>query len=210
MVAILARATTPSVVAGYSTFAKSWHRAARGGILPTTCQRYHRSRPRHSGKAHRYKRLLHSIASRQGRIRVSARTAAWIEHTSCTHRIAECRDRSRIVGRKRYSGRCLYRLYQDPRGCQAGSWSRSHWCSKTKAMPDRQRQGFFSRVPKKLSKQGFPQLRDYNTLAKSWHRAPHGSFMLCASFFGHSAVSSSSQSMTLASRPRLSNETGRT
>jgi hypothetical protein len=45
-------------------------------------------------------------------------------------------------------------------------------------MPDRQRQGFFSRVPKKRSKQGFPRLRDYNTFAKSRHRAPHGSFML--------------------------------
>ena len=31
-----------------------------------------------------------------------------------------------------------------------------------------------------------------------------GSFILCASFFGHSTVSSSSQSMSLASRPRFS------
>jgi hypothetical protein len=37
---------------------------------------------------------------------------------------------------------------------------------------------------------------------KSRHRAPHGSFMLCAIFFGHSAVSSSSQSMSFAPRPR--------
>ena len=36
----------------------------------------------------------------------------------------------------------------------------------------------------------------YSTLAKSRHRAPHGSFMLRAIFFGHSAVSSSSQSMS--------------
>jgi hypothetical protein len=40
---------------------------------------------------------------------------AWIravpfeQHTSCTHRIAWCPDRSRIVCRQRYSGRCLYR-----------------------------------------------------------------------------------------------------
>ena len=100
-------------------------------------------------------------ACRQGRrTRVSARAAAWIQHTSCTHPIAGCGDRSRIVGRQRYSGRRPYqvsaRLYQE---CQAVSWSRAHWCSKTKAMPDRQRQGFFSRVPKKLSKQGFPRLR---------------------------------------------------
>ena len=53
---------------------------------------------------------------------------------------------------------------------------------------------------KKAIKARFPQLRDYNTLAKSWHRAPHGSFILCAIFFGHSAVSSSSQSMSLALR----------
>ena len=100
-------------------------------------------------------------ACRQARrTRVSAKAAAWIQHTSCTHPIAGCRERSRIVGRQRYSGRRPYqvsaRLYQE---CQAVSWSRAHWCSKTKAMPDRQRQGFFSRVPKKLSKQDFPQLR---------------------------------------------------
>jgi len=40
-------------------------------------------------------------------------------------------------------------------------------------MPDRQRQGFFSRVPEKLAKQGFPRLRNYNTFAKSRHFAPH-------------------------------------
>jgi hypothetical protein len=28
----------------------------------------------------------------------------------------------------------------------------------------------------------------YTTLGKSGHRAPHGSFILCAIFFGHSAV----------------------
>jgi hypothetical protein len=42
----------------------------------------------------------------------------------------------------------------------------------------------------------------HKTLAKSLHRAPHGSFILSAIFFGHSAVSSSSQSMSFASRPR--------
>lgn len=145
-------------------------------------------------------------ACRQARrTRVSAMAAAWIQHTSCTHPIAGCRERSRIVGRQRYPGRRPYqvsaRLYQE---CQAVSWSRAHWCSKTKAMPDRQRQGFFSRVPKKLAKQGFPRLRNYNTLAKSRHRAPHVSFMLCAIYFGHSAVISSSQSVSSASRPRFS------
>ena len=45
--------------------------------------------------------------------------------------------------------------------------------------------------------------RLYNTLAKSGHRAPHGSFILCESFFGQSAVISVSQSITFASRPRL-------
>jgi hypothetical protein len=77
---------------------------------------------------------LHSVTSRQERIRVSARAGAWTQHISCTHPIAGCRDRSRIVGRQRYSGRWLYqvsprRLYQE---CQAASWSRGHWCSKTK------------------------------------------------------------------------------
>jgi hypothetical protein len=114
-------------------------------------------------------------ACRQARrTRVSAKAAAWIQHTSCTHPIAGCRERSRIVGRQRYPGRRPYqvsaRVYQE---CQAVSWSRAHWCSKTKAMPDRQRQGFFSRVPEKLAKQGFPRLRNYNTFAKSRHFAPH-------------------------------------
>jgi hypothetical protein len=36
----------------------------------------------------------------------------------------------------------------------------------------------------------------YKTLAKSRHRAPHGSFMLRACFFEQSAVNSSSQSMS--------------
>ena len=101
--------------------------------------------------------------------------AAWIAHTSCTHHIAGCRDRSRIVGRKRYPGRCLYRLYQDPKGCQAptGSWSRSDWCSKTKAVPDRQRQGIFSRVPKKLSKQVSHSCAIITPSPNPWHRAPH-------------------------------------
>ena len=110
----------------------------------------HRPRPHHFGARQKRKRLLHSI------IRVSAKAAAWIQHTSCTHRIAGCRDRSRIVGRQMYSARRLYRLYQDPRGCQSVSGSRAHWCSKTKAMPDRQRQVYFSRVPKKRSKQEAP------------------------------------------------------
>jgi hypothetical protein len=106
----------------------------------------------HSGKPHTIKRLLHSATSRQGRTRVSARAAAWIQHASCTHPIAESRDRSRIVGRQTYSARRLYQMYSarrlyHPRGCQSVSCSRSHWCSKTKAMPDRQRH----RVPKKLS-----------------------------------------------------------
>jgi hypothetical protein len=48
-------------------------------------------------------------------------------------------------------------------------------------MPDRQRQGFFSRVPKKLAKQGLPRLRNYNTFGNCGHFAPHGSFMLCQS-----------------------------
>jgi hypothetical protein len=36
-------------------------------------------------------------------------------------------------------------------------------------------------------------MTSYSTRAKSRHRAPHGSFMLRAIFFGRSAVSSSSQ-----------------
>ena len=43
----------------------------------------------------------------------------------------------------------------------------------------------------------------YSTLGKSGKRAPHGSFILCACFFGQSAVSSSSQSM-MALGPRFS------
>jgi hypothetical protein len=42
------------------------------------------------------------------------------------------------------------------------------------------------------------------TLGKSRHCASHGSFVSRAIFFGHSAVTSSSQSTTLPSRPRLS------
>src|SRR5262245_24334063 len=42
----------------------------------------------------------------------------------------------------------------------------------------------------------------YSTLGKSGQRAPHWSFVLCPDFFGQSAVMSSSQSMSLASRPR--------
>ena len=193
MVAILARATTPSVVAGATAPSPNPGSAPRGGTLPTTCQRYHRSRPRYSGKAHRYKRLLHSIASKQGRIRVSARTAAWIQNTSCTRRIAGCRDRSHIVGRQRYSGRSLNCLYQDPRGCQVLSWVRSHWCSKTKAMPDRQRQGFFPVSQKSYQNKVSHSYPDYNTFAKSGHRAPHGSFILCAIFFGPREVHRANQ-----------------
>ena len=55
-----------------------------------------------------------------------------------------------------------------------------------------------------MAKSSIRPKRLYNTLGKSGHRAPHGSFMLCAIFFGHSAVSSSIQSISLASRPRLS------
>ena len=44
---------------------------------------------------------------------------------------------------------------------------------------------------------------NYNTFGNCGHFAPHGSFMLCAIFFEHSTVSSSSQSMSLASRPTL-------
>jgi hypothetical protein len=44
----------------------------------------------------------------------------------------------------------------------------------------------------------------YKTLGKSGKRAPHGSFILCACFFGQSAVISSSQSINLALRPRSS------
>jgi hypothetical protein len=76
--------------------------------------------------------------------------SAWIravpfeQHTSCTHRIAWCRDRSRIVCRQTFAGRRLY--IQD----HPSAWR----CSKTKAMPGRQRQRFFSCV-QKLPKQGF-------------------------------------------------------
>jgi|GEM_PF-6083872 hypothetical protein len=44
----------------------------------------------------------------------------------------------------------------------------------------------------------------YSNLGKSGKRAPHGSFLLCACFFGQSAVTSSSQSISLAFRPRSS------
>jgi hypothetical protein len=37
----------------------------------------------------------------------------------------------------------------------------------------------------------------YSTLGKSGQRAPHGSFMLCAIFFGQSAVISPSQSISI-------------
>src|SRR4029453_5641410 len=52
--------------------------------------------------------------------------------------LALFRDRNHTVGRQSHSCRSLYqvsarRLYQE---CQAVSWSRGHWCSKTKAMPD--------------------------------------------------------------------------
>jgi hypothetical protein len=40
-----------------------------------------------------------------------------------------------------------------------------------------------------------------STLGKSGKRAPHGSFILCACFFGQSAAISYSQSMTLPLRP---------
>jgi hypothetical protein len=43
-------------------------------------------------------------------------------------------------------------------------------------------------------KQGLPRLRDYNTFGNCGHRAPHGSFMSRAIFFGQ--FSSSSQSMS--------------
>jgi putative ABC transport system substrate-binding protein len=46
------------------------------------------------------------------------------------------------------------------------------------------------------------QFATYSTLARSGHRAPQGSFMLPAFFFWQSALISSSQSITLASRPR--------
>jgi hypothetical protein len=42
------------------------------------------------------------------------------------------------------------------------------------------------------------EITTYSTFGKSGKRAPHGSFMLCACFFGQSAVSSSSQSISLA------------
>jgi hypothetical protein len=41
----------------------------------------------------------------------------------------------------------------------------------------------------------------YSALGKSGKRMPHGSFILCACFFGQSAVISYSQSMTLPLRP---------
>jgi hypothetical protein len=48
------------------------------------------------------------------------------------------------------------------------------------------------------------EMMTYNTLGKSGQRAPHGSFMLCACFFEQSAVSSSSQSISLPSRYAVS------
>jgi hypothetical protein len=54
--------------------------------------------------------------------------------------------------------------------------------------------------PKKAIKTRSPRLPDYNTLGNCGHRALHGSFMLWAIFFGHSAVSSSSQSLPVAQK----------
>ena len=114
-------------------------------------------------------------ACRQGRrTRVSARAAAWIQHTSCTYPIAGCQDRSRIVGRQRYSGRCLYQV--SARLLVSRSLMQQ---DKSNARPTTAR--LFLPVPKKLSKQGFPRLRNYNTLGKSGHGTSHGSFQYCAS-----------------------------
>jgi hypothetical protein len=44
----------------------------------------------------------------------------------------------------------------------------------------------------------------YNTFGNCGHFAPHGSFILPARFFAQSAVISSSQSISLAFRPRRS------
>jgi hypothetical protein len=44
----------------------------------------------------------------------------------------------------------------------------------------------------------------YSTFAKSRHRAPHGSFMLCAIFFGHSAVKPLGQLIPAADLPTAS------
>jgi hypothetical protein len=41
---------------------------------------------------------------------------------------------------------------------------------------------------------GKADMTNYSTFGKSVKRAPHGSFIFCACFFGQSAVSSSSQS----------------
>jgi hypothetical protein len=49
-------------------------------------------------------------------------------------------------------------------------------------------------------------MTSYSTFAKSRHRAPHGSFILWAIFFGHSAVSSPSQSMSFRITATLLNE----
>ena len=43
------------------------------------------------------------------------------------------------------------------------------------------------------------QCERYSTFAKSWHRTPHGSFLLRAIFFGQSAETSASKSATLPS-----------
>jgi hypothetical protein len=48
------------------------------------------------------------------------------------------------------------------------------------------------------------EMTSYSTFGKSGKRAPHGSFILCACFFGQSAVISSSQPISLALRPRSS------
>jgi hypothetical protein len=49
---------------------------------------------------------------------------------------------------------------------------------------------------------GFLPSCRYSTFGNCGHRAPHGSFILPARFFAQSAVISSSQSTSLASRPR--------
>jgi hypothetical protein len=49
---------------------------------------------------------------------------------------------------------------------------------------------------------GKADMTSYSTFGKSGQRAQHGSFMLCACFFGQWAVISSSQSISLALPPR--------
>ena len=163
-------------------------------------------RPRQSGKSQRYKRLLHSIARRQGRIRVSARAAAWIQHTSCTHPIAGCRDTKPYCRQAKISGR---RLYQAVCSTVSGVAKQYLGLALIGAARQKQCQTDNGKVSFPASQKSYQNkvshgCCDYSTLGKSGHRAPHGSFILCAIFFGHSAVSSSSQSMSLASRPRFS------